>query len=67
VELPRQKAPLTAKIATAVVDLVLGIAIGTLISGVAARSFRVPAGADTEYLGGKAPVYDERPSARGPS
>jgi hypothetical protein len=60
-------APLTAKMATAVVDLVLGIAIGTLISGVAARSFRVPAGADTEYLGDNAPIYDERPSARGPS
>jgi hypothetical protein len=31
-------APLTAKAATAVVDLVLGIAIGTLLNGVAARS-----------------------------
>jgi uncharacterized protein DUF6069 len=31
-------APLTAKVATAVVDLVLGIAIGSLISSVAARS-----------------------------
>ncbi|HTZ94291.1 MAG TPA: DUF6069 family protein [Streptosporangiaceae bacterium] len=38
-------APLTAKVATAVVDLALGIAIGSLISGVAARSARVPAGA----------------------
>ena len=35
-------APLTAKAATAVVDLVLGIAIGSLISGVAARSVRFP-------------------------
>jgi len=44
-------APLTAKVATAVVDLVLGVAIGSLISGVAARSVRVPAGADPDYLG----------------
>jgi hypothetical protein len=35
-------APVTAKIATAVVDLVLGIAIGSLISSVAARSLRTP-------------------------
>lgn len=33
-------APLTAKAATAAVDLVLGIAIGTLLTGVAARSMR---------------------------
>jgi hypothetical protein len=33
-------APLTAKVATAVVDLVLGIAIGTLLNSVAARSLR---------------------------
>jgi Family of unknown function (DUF6069) len=33
-------APLTAKAATAVVDLVLGIAIGSLINSVAARSMR---------------------------
>jgi len=44
-------APLTAKVATAVVDLVLGVAIGSLINGVAARSVRVPAGADSAYLG----------------
>jgi hypothetical protein len=55
-------APLTAKLATAVVDLVLGIAIGTLISGVAARSVRVPAtGAYQE----SDPLYDERRSASG--
>lgn len=36
-------APLTAKVATAVVELVIGIAIGTLLSGVAARSVRLPA------------------------
>lgn len=36
-------APLTVKIATAVVDLALGIAIGSLVSGVAARSVRIPA------------------------
>ena len=47
-------APLTAKVATAAVDLVLGVAIGSLISGVAARSVRVPAGADSAYLGGGA-------------
>ena len=58
-------APLTAKIATAVVDLVLGVAIGTLIGGVAARSVRVPPGAGPGYLGGNAPMYDERPSASG--
>jgi hypothetical protein len=33
-------AALTAKAATAVVDLVLGIAIGTLLDGVAGRSMR---------------------------
>lgn len=33
-------APVTAKVATALVDLVLGIAIGSLISSVAARSLR---------------------------
>ena len=54
-------APLTAKVATAVVDLVLGIAIGSLINGVAARSVRVPAGAGTSYLGGGADEYDRRP------
>ncbi len=54
-------APLTAKIATAVVDLVLGVAIGSLISGVAARSVRVPAGAGPDYLGAGADgVYGER-------
>jgi hypothetical protein len=37
-------APLTAKAATAVVDLVLGIAIGSLISGVAGRSLSPRAG-----------------------
>jgi Family of unknown function (DUF6069) len=35
-------APLTAKVATAAVDLVLGIVIGSLVSGVAARSLRIP-------------------------
>ena len=61
----RTAAPLTAKAGTAVVDLVLGVAIGPLISGVAARSVRVPPGADAGYLGGNAPIYDERPSASG--
>lgn len=36
-------APLAAKAATAVVSLVLGVAIGSLISGVAARAMRPPA------------------------
>ena len=51
-------APLTAKAATAVVGLVLGVAIGSLISGVAARSVRTPP------MGGAYPaadpMYDER-------
>jgi hypothetical protein len=34
-------APLSAKVATAAVDLVIGIAIGSLITGVAERSTRV--------------------------
>jgi hypothetical protein len=34
------KAPLSGKIATAAVDLVLGIAIGSLLNGVAVRSIR---------------------------
>jgi len=54
-------APLTAKVATAVVDLVLGIAIGSLLNGVAARSIRMPpAGGGTGYVttGGS---YAEQP------
>jgi hypothetical protein len=51
-------APLTAKAATAVVDLVLGIAIGSLISGVAARSVRLPL-TDGSYAAAD-PLYDER-------
>jgi len=47
-------APLTAKVATAVVDLVLGVAIGSLLSGVAARSVRLPSAAGASYLGGNA-------------
>jgi hypothetical protein len=35
-------APLSSKVATSVVDLVLGIAIGTLVSGVSARAARRP-------------------------
>jgi uncharacterized protein DUF6069 len=56
-------APLTAKAATAVVDLILGVAIGTLISGVAARSVRLPAG-NAGYLADDQ-LYDERRSASG--
>jgi hypothetical protein len=58
-------APLTAKIATAVVDLALGVAIGSLISGVAARSVRLPPASDAGYMGGSPPMYDERRSASG--
>lgn len=53
-------APLTAKVATAVVDLVIGVAVGSLLSGVAARSVQLPtAGA---YPEGEA-FYGERSSA----
>jgi hypothetical protein len=38
----RTTAPLSAKLATAIVGLVIGIAIGTLLSGVAGRSVRSP-------------------------
>jgi hypothetical protein len=37
-------APLSNKIATAIVDLVIGIAIGSLVNGVASRSVRVSGG-----------------------
>jgi len=53
-------APLTAKVATAVVDLVLGIAIGSLLNGVAARSVRVRRSAG---YGPAAQPYQERPPA----
>jgi hypothetical protein len=36
----RTTAPLSAKLATAVIGLVIGIAIGTLLTGVASRSIR---------------------------
>ncbi len=56
-------APLDAKMATAAVDLVLGIAIGSLVSGVAARSVRIapgqPAGQRSGYVVTD-PLYDER-------
>jgi hypothetical protein len=56
-------APLTAKTATGVVSLVLGIAIGSLISGVARRSVRVtPVG--PSYPSGD-PLYDEGRSRSG--
>ena len=44
-------APLSQKVATAIINLVLGCAIGSLISGVAARSIRRPIG------GGYQPNY----------
>jgi hypothetical protein len=41
-------APLSEKIATATVDLVIGIVIGSLVSGIAERSTRVrPTDGDT--------------------
>lgn len=45
-------AGLPAKVATALVDLVLGVAIGSLISGVARRAVQIPRGAGPSYLGG---------------
>ncbi|HEY2505361.1 MAG TPA: DUF6069 family protein [Streptosporangiaceae bacterium] len=45
-------APLSAKIATAAVDLVLGVAIGSLTSGVAARSVRITRGPGGGVPGG---------------
>jgi hypothetical protein len=42
-------APLSQKVATAVVDLVIGLAIGSLITGVAARSIRRRQPTDREY------------------
>ena len=42
-------APLSGKIATAAVDLVIGIAIGSLINGVGARSIRRPPPAPPGY------------------
>jgi hypothetical protein len=60
-------APLTAKVATAVVDLVLGIAIGSLLNGVAARSVRVrrPRAYDEppSAYEGRPGAYDGRPTA----
>ncbi|HSR84400.1 MAG TPA: hypothetical protein VLM11_09495 [Streptosporangiaceae bacterium] len=59
-------APLTAKVATGVVELVIGIAIGMLISGVAARSVRLPAPGGYATPGGYPAgdaLYDERRGA----
>jgi hypothetical protein len=52
-------APLTAKVATAAVDLVLGVAIGSLLNGVGARSVRLPGRSDGGYMSAD-PIYDER-------
>lgn len=57
-------APLDAKLATAAVGLVLGIAIGSLVSGAAARSVRIPASQGGAYVVTD-PLYDERRSAPG--
>jgi hypothetical protein len=47
----RTSAPLSAKFATSVVDLVIGIAIGSLISSVAIRSVRTGgAGGSGDYI-----------------
>ncbi len=50
-------APLAQKAATAVVFLVIGVAIGTLLTGVGARSVRLPATAPPH--GAPAPGYDD--------
>ncbi len=55
-------APLDQKVATAVVFLVIGVAIGTLLSGVGARSIRVR-GAGGPY-GGDAPYGDRNPPSQ---
>jgi hypothetical protein len=55
-------APLTAKFATAIVDLVLGIAIGSLISSVAYRSLRREPAAPLAEPGEPSPPV----AARGP-
>jgi hypothetical protein len=49
-------APLGAKVATALVDLVLGIAIGSLINSVAARSLQRPRAARRDQA--PDPMYD---------
>lgn len=48
----RTTAPLSAKAATAVVALVIGLAIGSLLSSVATRSMRLPVTPDGRYVGG---------------
>jgi Family of unknown function (DUF6069) len=40
----RTTAPLSSKVATAIVSLIIGVAIGSLLNGVAARSVRLPVG-----------------------
>jgi hypothetical protein len=55
-------APLTAKAATAVVDLVLGIAIGSLVGSVAARSLTRSSG--TEPRMPADPLRDSAPTIR---
>ena len=57
-------APLDTKAATAGVNLLLGIAIGSLVSGVAARSVRIAPSGRAAYLMAD-PVYNERRSAPG--
>jgi hypothetical protein len=49
-------APLAQQAATAVVFLLIGVAIGTLLTGVGARSVRLPAGPG---YGAPAPGYDD--------
>jgi hypothetical protein len=46
----RTTAPLSAKIATAIVALVIGLAIGSLLNSVAARSVRLPVSPDGRYI-----------------
>jgi len=54
-------APLASKAATAIVFLILGVAIGTLLTGVGARSLRPPAG--PTYVA-PAPGYDDSEQQR---
>lgn len=57
-------APLNAKVATAAVILVLGVAIGSLVSGVAARSVRMRTATRRPYIEPDQ-LYDERRGAPG--
>jgi hypothetical protein len=62
-------APIAQKVATAVVDLALGIAIGTLLNAVASRAVRLPGvppqpptGADSRWVPGQREDLPTRPN-----